>query len=245
MFPLLLALMGPATAQEPPAAPAVAPAADEAPKYATGFRYRRFFLPGFVLDGFYFDEDDEGALPYKRPTVGGFLMGAEFVLQVRPAHFVFYAEYIRIGMDEGYMDDRESPPEHRDGDWVKPQGLGIVAIGANYAHEVALSPQEKKVWVSMMFGGGLGIGFTTGKIQQWKPGPHPEVVDKQCKREDLAPDRLDCEHDEEWRPPPVVPMFDITMTLFRMHIANSGILQLDSGLHEAMPYLGFSAGGEF
>ena len=239
-------VLGVGWAQEPAE---VAPADSEPSRYAVSYRYKRAWLPNGILDTMYFDSDDPGAQPYDRPKVGGYVMGLEFGLQTYPSTFVFYAEYFHLGIDDGYWDDTEQPPDHLDGDWVTAEGLGMFALGANYAHEIALTPSGRDVWLGLHFGGGLGLGFTTGKLVQWHPGaglaPNlvNEISEPDCQPNNIAPDRLDCAADDEWRPPPVLPIIDITLG-WRLHIADHAHVRFDAGLHNLL-YVGFAGGGEW
>ncbi|MFT5453968.1 MAG: hypothetical protein ACI9K2_000444 [Myxococcota bacterium] len=244
---LSVVLLSSAWAQDPSEA---APTPDaETSRYAVSFRYKRGWVPNGILDTMYFDSDDPGALPYDRPKVQGYVMGLEFGLQPLPDTFLFYAEYFHIGLDPGYWDDTETPPNHLDGDWIDPDGLGMFALGANYAYEVALSEQARDVWLSLHFGGGLGLGFTTGKLTQWHPGAElapnlaPVIAEPDCEPTEIAPNRQRCRPDDEWRPPPVLPIIDVTLGL-RLHIADHAHLRFDAGLHD-MLYVGFAGGGEW
>ena len=122
-------------------------------RYETNFRARYLSVPDSILDIWFFDNDDDGANPYPRPSVRAYAAGVEFVMKKEPMNWTFYLEYIGNLMAEGYWDDVEKPAAHDDGDWVRPDGLGILAIGGNYGHEVyALD------WWSFVFGGGVGLG---------------------------------------------------------------------------------------
>lgn len=228
---LLAALTAPAAAQ------------DEPPELSVGARYRRMFLPSGLLDAGWFDSDDEGALPYDRPRISAHLAGLELTVRPDPASFIFYAEYIAVQMPDGYWDDREDPPDHLDGDWLEAEGLGVFAIGANLAHEVALTDSSQDTWLGLTFGGGVGLGVSKGTIRQWHPGWHEASADPDCRPDDVAPDRLECAVDEESGLWPVVPIVDLTVGP-RLHIAQRAFVRIDAGLHD-MLYLGGAAGGVF
>ncbi len=226
------------------------PVADEAPpegpsRYAAGVRYRNMWVPNGIVDSFYFDADDRDVLTeFARPKIRGWALGAEFGIQPFPASFQFFAEYININIEEGYWDDKESPPDYLDGDWIRAEGLGIFGLGASYTYELALTDVNADVWVSMHFGAGLGIGFATGNLTQWHPGGHPENVEFDCLAEDTAIQRKDkCKPDTDWRPPPVVPLVDITLGA-RVHIAQHAHIRADFGVHD-MLYAGVAGGGEW
>ncbi len=241
-------LVAAAWAQEP-TSELPSEAHDGLPRYAVSARYKRAWLPNGILDTMYYDIDDPGAQPYERPRVDGWVTGLEFSLQNHPNNFVFYAEYFHLGVDEGYWDDIDNPPNHLDGDWIAPEGLGMFALGANYEHEVAISPVDRDVWLALHFGGGLGFGFTTGKLDQWHPGAGlaPNMVDEiaepDCMPDEIAPNRLNCKPDDEWRPPPVLPIVDITLGM-RLHIAERAHIRFDAGVHNLL-YVGVAGGGQW
>src|SRR5688500_12543429 len=93
--------------------------------HTVALRYRRGSVPGgLIVDRFFFDADDEGALPYERPKVRANVFGLEYGLGLPPtgrSKVVGWIERIGIPLEAGYWDDRESPPDHVDGDWVEPE----------------------------------------------------------------------------------------------------------------------------
>jgi hypothetical protein len=201
-------------------------------------------VPNAVMDVWFFDSDDEGANPLDRPKLRMYALGVEYVLKPRPTNWIFYYEYAGSLIEEGYWDDVEEPGEHDDGDWIRADGFGMHSLGANYAHEIALTSEEKNVWLSMMFSAGLGVGFLTGKITQWHPGSNPANTDPNCLSDAPAYQRYQsCPSDGEKRLPGVIPVLDIGASA-RVNFAERANLRLDVGLHD-MFYAGGAVGAVF
>lgn len=219
-------------------------------EHTVAFRYRYGAVPRGLLDIWYFDGDDGdgAALGYTRPGVSANVFGLEYTAAPEPTggpSFVGWIERIPIRMDAGYWDDKETPPDHNDGDWLQPEkGLGMWALGANYLHEVPLSSTDKPVWVSLAVGGGLGIGFLTGSITTWHAGYHEESLDPTCGPLDVAPDRYaTCQPDGEVNLPGVVPILDLSVGP-KIHLTEHAMVRLDFGLHDVL-FAGIAAGGSF
>lgn len=245
----------PALAQEPlpvpPGEPPVATAASAAATAPTdrdalmevNLRYRHMSVPDAIIDIWFFDEDDAGANPYARPNVRMYALGVEYVLKPRPANWIFYYEYIGSSMEEGYWDDVEEPAQHDDGDWIQPDRLGVHAVGFNYAHEVDATDPTRDVWLSFLFGAGLGAGLVTGDLVTWHPGGN-DSVDSGCRLEDPAYLRKDtCPADDVKRIPRVLPIVDLTASA-RLNFAERANVRLDVGIHD-MLYIGTAVGGVF
>jgi hypothetical protein len=219
-----------------------------AAEHGVNFRFRAGFIPDGITGIWYFDSDEPGALPFERPSIGAQVFGLEYTLgsdDPGPTG-IFWLERMPVRMDAGYWDDRESPPNHEDGDWLEPSdGLGAWALGANYAHELPLTDTDKPVWMSLMFGGGLGIGFASGSITRWHAGLNPEVTnDCGVAEEWTAPERHErCPADSELDLPAVVPILDFTASA-RVHLWEYGSVRLDLGLHDVL-YLGTAVGASF
>lgn len=216
--------------------------------HTIGLRYRRASLPGGILDLFFFDSDDEGALPYDRPKVHANSVGLEYTLSLKPdggASFVFWGERMGFPIEAGYWDDAESPVDHNDGDWLEPQkGLGMWTLGANFAQEIPLSTTTAPVWVSLAVGGGVGLGVGSGSITFWHPGYHPDTVDPTCGPLDIAPLRQStCPADGDVKLPGVVPIVDLTIGPV-VHIAEHAMVRIDLGIHDLL-YYGIAGGGTF
>lgn len=232
--------------QAPAPEPATAPQTGDLKRsmlMEANLRYRYLTVPDSIMDIWFFDADDEGANDFDRPSVRMYAVGAEYVLKPRPSNWIFYYEYIGSLIPEGYWDDVEEPPEHDDGDWVKPERLGLHVVGANYAHELEVTDSSKDVWLSMLFGAGLGVGVVVGDMQQWHPGGN-EGIDNDCRRQAPAYVRKDeCPNDGAKRIPGILPILDLSGS-FRVNFADRANIRLDYGIHDLF-YLGAAAGGVF
>ena len=254
MAPLVALLLLPAVALGAPTNLPPAPSADvpiggtsvgrrERPPMELNLRGRYLSVPSAIMDAWYFDADDEGANPFQRPNLRMYSFGLEYVVKPQPANLIVYYEYIGNGIDEGYWDDRESPPDHDDGDWLKPSNFGLHVIGFNYAHEIPISDDSKNVWVSMLFGGGVGIGILSGELTVWHPGGN-ESITNNCLRDAPAFERKDtCEPDGEIKLPGVLPVLDLTMST-KVNFAERAHARLDLGIHNTF-YVGTAVGTVF
>ncbi len=201
-------------------------------------RGRWLTVPDSVLDIWYFNENDPGANPLARPKARGYAVGIEYVLKPRPTNWIFYVEYAGSLMQDGYFDDIEEPADHDDGDYIRPDGFGLMVAGANYAHEIVAAP-----WVSFMVGGGLGIAVVTGELTQWNGGD-PDNAEPDCLPSSAAYERVDvCEDDGPKRLPGVLPMIDISGGV-RFNLGDQGNIRIEGGLHD-MIYVGAAAGVSF
>jgi hypothetical protein len=206
-------------------------------RFESNVRVRYLSVPGSIMDIWFFDNDSDGANPYARPDTRAFAAGAEFVLKKDPANWIFYFEYIGSMLDEGYWDDVEKPAAHDDGDWIRPDGLGMLAFGVNFGHEIYATP-----WMSFLFGGGLGLGFVLGDMTSWGPGGSNANDD--CMSESPAYTRKDyCPDDGPKDLPNVLPVVDLTASA-RFHFADQANLRIDVGLHN-MLYVGTAFGAVF
>lgn len=222
-----------------PAPPAVTEAA-EAPRHGANLRYRYLWLPKAVLNPWYYTSE-ESRLP--RPNASAHVVGAEFAIEPDPAIFSFWAEGWFVNLDEGYWDDVESPDDFSDGDWIRPEGLGMVAFGANFGHEWAATPVENDVWLGFAVGGGLGLGIPWGKVLRWQPGWATQPLTS-CEPLLPSDQRHDeCAPDEEAKLPAVLPVIDITLAL-KLHVLDRGVVRLETGVHD-VPFVGVAAGGQF
>lgn len=203
------------------------------------FRARYVSVPDSVVDLGYFNENDPGANPLARPKMRGYAVGVEYVLKPHPSNWIFYGEYIGNTMKEGYWDDIEEPAQHDDGDWIQPNGFGMVVLGANYAHEI-----EAANWVSFLIGGGLGLGIITGELTQWNGGGDTDNTEPDCLPSSAAYERrYACADDGAKRFPGVLPMVDITAGV-RFNFGDSANLRIEGGLHD-MLYVGTAFGVSF
>ena len=214
----------------------------------TNLRYRSIMLPDSLLDSLFYDSDDEGAFPQKRPVVGGQLMGLEVALQRDRSTWLFYAEYVFCTMGAGYWDDNMDPiPDHEDGHWLRPDNLSAWFAGVNFNYDIPITPVDRSIWLSIVTGGGLGVGIGQGSITYWVPGSVAQT-DTNCYPDAPAYIRKDsCVADGEkiddyalW---PFVPMIDLSASL-KINFARRANIRIDGGLHP-LPYYGFAAGGQF
>lgn len=214
----------------------------------TGLRYRSLFLPDNFLDSAFYDVDDEGAYPQKRPVVGGQLMGMEVSFVRERGSIQLYAEYVFSTMGAGYWDDNlDTIPDHEDGHWLRPDNLSAWFGGINFNYELPITPQSQSIWLSMVMGGGVGAGAAQGDITYWVPGSVAET-DTNCFPNAPAYIRKDsCDPDgskvSEYTLWPFVPMLDITVSA-KINFARRAMFRVDGGLHP-LPYYGFATGGVF
>ena len=112
----------------------------------------------------------------------------------------------------------------------------------NFGYNFAITPKENDIWLSLVTGGGLGAGFTTGTLTFWSPG----TSDDSCYPGAPAYIRKDnCDPDgTKVEVPPVIPMLDLTFSL-KLNFADRANLRIDGGLHDLIPYYGIAAGGVY
>jgi hypothetical protein len=208
-------------------------------RYETNFRARYLSVPNSILDIWFFNNDADGANPYPRPKVRAYTAGAEFVLKKDPANWTIYFEYMGNLMAEGYWDDVDKPVDPTDGDWVRPDGLGMLVLGSNYGHEIHATP-----WWSFVFGGGLGLGVLLGDLTTWGPGASVNNQNDGCFTTSPAYIRKDnCAEDGTKRIPKVLPVVDMTVSS-RFHFGDQANLRVDLGLHN-MLYIGTAFGAVY
>jgi hypothetical protein len=101
------------------------------------FRGRMMGVPNSIMDVWYYNDGDPSWGDSRdRPDIKGYGLGIEFVIKGDSANGIFYMEYIKSQMQEGYWDDREEPADPLDGDFLRPSdNLGMAVFGANYAYE--------------------------------------------------------------------------------------------------------------
>lgn len=246
LLPLVLAGTPAAMAQEPfPPAPELAGASgielNRKTPMEINLRSRWLTLPSSILDIWYFNENDPGANPLARPRTQGFAVGVEYVLKPQPTNWIFYMEYAGSLMPEGYWDDIEEPAQHDDGDYIRPDGFGLMVAGANYAHEIQATP-----WMSFLVGGGLGLAVVTGELTQWNGGDGGggDNTESDCLSSSPAYERVDvCADDGPKRIPGVLPMVDISAGI-RFNLGDSANIRLEGGIHDLV-YTGAAFGVMF
>ena len=218
-------------------------------KMEIGLRGRAMSIPKGILDIWYHNSEDAGwpipedqdYIPYDRPHVTAWAYGLEFVVRDESANGIFYVDYFDASFGEGYWDDRESGGEKTDfsnGDYLVPtKSLGIVGFGANYGYEIhmlRLDQTQGKFGMSLLLGGGLGMGFLVGQLEQWSPSGAT-----------TAYQRYDQGYPAEGykKIPRFYPMVDINASL-RFNIADRVSIRMEGGLH-TMVYYGLSVGVAF
>jgi len=221
------------------------PPTEAASAKGVNLRYRYLFLPSGVLDSWYY-RPDESTLDFPRPGISAHVIGGEFALEPAPASFLIWAEYWKVNWQEGYWDDREdTKPDHGDGDWLAPTKLGMVAVGANFGREFAVTNADNDVWLGFLLSGGFGLGILTGRVDQWKPGFSTDLeAPPDCGAAMPAYNRKDvCDPDSALKLPPVAPVIDLTLG-WRLNISETANVRIEAGLHD-MIFVGGGAGAVF
>ena len=196
-------------------------------------------VPASLLDIWYFDAEDNNGTHMERPRAHAYAIGLEYVIRNEQANGIFYFEYMPALMKDGYWDDREDPPDYQDGDYVAPDHLALFNVGANYAFEVKIQP-----WVSLLFGGGLGLAVRTGEISKWDS---KIVTDENGDQYKLLPwdnyEQNPDTPDDVYDIPKVLPMIDIQAAI-RFVISDQANIRIYGGLHNLI-FVGASAGVVF
>ncbi len=215
-------------------------------KMEVGFRGRMLSVPSSVLDIWYFDSDaEEWALPGEdRPRIRGYAAGVEFVVKGDTANGLFYFEYVKSTMNEGYWDDVEGDHEPRDGEYLVPSdNLGLIVLGANYAYEAHLVESARtggKFGWSLLVGGGLGIAFRTGSVDRWVADGTPEDSSLEDPAYKLYYEGAPPYSEKANVPPSVLPMVDISGGM-RFTFGDRVVVRVEGGLH-TLVYYGASVG---
>lgn len=208
-----------------------------------GFRGRYLAVPRAILDIWFFDDDAPGWIHSEpRPGVKGYSGGLEFVVKSKrdpnansSQNGIFYVQWIANLTPEGYWDDREEPPIHTDGDYLKPSAnLGFVTLGANYAYElhmVKMAQTDGNFGMSMLFGGGLGVGILVGQLDFWRPEGGRTAIERHGSG--LDPDGTKSI-------PPALPMVDLNVGV-RFNFGDRVVMRFEGGL-QTLLYAGGSLG---
>jgi hypothetical protein len=256
---LWMTLAEPALAADP-ATPAVKeekkPEIPEEQKthYEISFRGRMMSVPDSIMNIWFFTEKDPahyGAGLPPRSKLKGYAVGLEFVVKGDSANGIFYFDYGASLMKPGYFDDKEEPDDHLDGDYVVPtKNFGFVALGADVAPEVHIVRTSKTngaFGLSLLPGGGLGLGIVTGRLDAWLPCDAPSA-NPQNYPVDRYPDGCGgvgttsdvvyasgIEAVKDKVPFDVFPMVDINVAL-RFNFGNRAVLRVEGGLHTLIYY---------
>ncbi len=220
-------------------------------RHEVSLRVRGMGAPKSILDTWYTDIEDwpsDFGVDEPRPSVKGYSLGLEYVMKGKTTNGIFYVDYFKSTMTDGYFDDRDDNFEDHlhDGHYLEPsKGLGFVTLGADVAYEVHILRTEQtkgKFGLSFLPGGGLGLMIVTGHIDQWKPVPYEEGTDPAAAsayaryESGVAPTT-------ELKIPPVLPVVDINLAL-RLNFGDRVVVRLEGGLHNLF-YYGATAGVMF
>jgi len=203
-----------------------------------GIRVRSMTIPRSILDTWYRDQDDpEWAWVEGRPKEGGLALGLEYVIKENNQNGIFYVEYVDSAVDDGYWDDTDE--SYVDGDYLRPsKGLGMIGLGANYAYEghlVTLDDTGGRLGISLLVGGGLGVGVLAGRLDRWV---YDDQGNPSYKR------FLDGEEpDSTTGIPRVLPLVDVN-TGVRFNVGDRAVFRVEGGVH-TMLYWGVTGGVTF
>jgi hypothetical protein len=205
-------------------------------------RGRSMSVPKSIMDIWFFNEEEEGwAIDGEpRPKLSGSAWGVEFVVKGASANGIFYLDYVDSAMDTGYWDDVEEPGDHLDGDYLVPSpNLGLFAFGADYGYEVHIVRTDMTAGyygLSLLVGGGLGMGVMVGSVDRWAPDEDDGTPSFQLFNEGE-------DANAQKRIPRVYPIVDVNAGI-RMNFANRVVMRFEGGLH-TLVYFGGSVGYMF
>lgn len=212
--------------------------------YELAMRSRYVSIPKGILDSFLINAGDrEWPLgSEQRPAVLGYSIGLEFsVVQKENTLLGFYVEYLGSLMQEGYWDDIDSPPDGRDGDYLRPNpGFGAIVLAFNAFHDATIVDEGQtggKLKLSFYVGGGLGIAGIVGSVDQWELDTVNGTPAYVSARNGDEPDK------KLSLGSPVWPMVDFEMGL-RFLIAEHVVLRLGGGIHDGLQ-VGGNLGARF
>ena len=199
--------------------------------------FRTGTIPDSWLDSVFSNGDD-----YARPTIATRGFGLEWSSSKDSTSWILYYEFIQNQTTAGYWDDLEEPLDRTDGVWVKPVDLSLHTIGFQSNFAVNIPIEVEKLDVDLLFGGGLGIGLLTGKIERWHNSVTDEAQGSSCAmpgpailRVEICPDNPDASA----LPIPVLPVVDLSTSIrIRYDRFTSRFM---FGLHNN-PYFGVAVG---
>ncbi len=202
-------------------------------------RSRYLLLPDGIMDNWYYGADTETSTgPHPaRPSVRAWAVGLEYVVQVEEANGIFYFEYMPVIMEDGYWDDKESggDPDYNDGDYVVAENFALYTLGANYGFAVPTTP-----WMSLIFGGGLGVSIRSGELKAWGSTVAGEEGAENTWTAPQHHEAAPADPDEVYDIPKVIPMLDINLGL-RFEINETANIRLEGGFH-GLFFFGGAAG---
>ncbi len=227
----------------------------------TNMRMRQLGVPDNFVDRFFFDSDDEGANPFKRPQIKANVIGFELALQHHPNVWTFYVEYLQSNVQPGYWDiigepefdnlagfgeylsdkEKTTDDDHESGPWVRINNLGGWFFGTTYKYTIPLTPMHRDTWLGLMIGGGLGMGVVQGSVSYWVS---PGLTDSSCLSEAPSYIRKDyCLPETFDSIPRIIPTLDLDLGL-QLNFASRGHLRIEGGFHN-MLYFGMVSGISF
>lgn len=209
------------------------PSNERSTNMEVGLRLRSMSIPNSLVDIWFFNDSADGwAYTAPRPSIVATAYGLEAAFKTEGAMGVFYFDYIDSNLVEGYWDDQDEPPDHLDGDYLKPsKNLGLAAIGADYYQEIAIVKSAKTNGVfglDFVVGGGLGIAVLTGEIEQWQSTETGSPGYDRYLDGDIS--------DGAKKIPKVLPLLDVNAGL-RLSFGDRASIRFEGGLH-SMVYWG-------
>ena len=226
------ALPGDALAQSTETAPTPAPSTTQPVRarpylMEVNVRGRYLGVPSSLFDIWYYNEADDGGTHLPRPQARAWSVGLEYVVKNDTQNGVFYFDYVGNLMEGGYWDDREDPPDFFDGDYVVPDRLSLLTLGADYYYEIHATQ-----WLSFMFGAGLGVAVVTGNLQKWDGDEGVPSYEIYAQRPDDPDDVIAI--------PKVLPVIDINAAI-KFDINHRANIRLEGGFHNLL-YTGAAVG---
>ncbi len=206
--------------------------AHAAPDLGVGARYRYIAGPDWLADRWLHDGTEFDEMP-ERPPIRGHGFGLDVTFHQPKMDIILSAGWVGSTIEEGYFDDREEPPDYFDGDWIRTNGFGITDIAGAFAHRFVILDSDD-VDVDFLAGGGIGLMFFVGEIENWDTGvaPNGELIPA-WERLEVDPD---AEPDETWDIPRVLPVISVVLGP-QITVVDRVTLRLEGGLH-TLPYLG-------
>ncbi|MCK6520458.1 hypothetical protein L6R49_03355 [Myxococcota bacterium] len=226
------ALAGDALAQSTETAPTPAPSSTQPVRarpylMEVNVRGRYLGVPASLFDIWYYNDTDDGGTHLPRPQARAWSVGLEYVVKNDTQNGVFYFDYVGNLMEGGYWDDREDPPDYFDGDYVVPDRLSLLTLGADYYYELHATQ-----WLSFMFGAGLGVAVVTGNLQKWDGDDGVPSYEIYAQRPDDPDDVIAI--------PKVLPVVDINAAI-KFDINHRANIRLEGGFHNLL-YTGAAVG---
>ena len=111
-----------------------------------------------------------------------------------------------------YLSEKEktTDDDHESGPWVRINNLGGWFFGSTYKYAIPLTPKHKDTWLSLMIGGGLGMGVVQGTVSYWVS---PGLTDSSCLSEAPSTRKDYCLPETFDGIPSIIPTIDLDMGL--------------------------------